>query len=82
MVVVRRLDAVLEATKADVLAMKERLDKAKITNQEGALRNAARQAFYNASPFTLLDQLQPLLLQAGTPAHPGGNPRGYRNSGA
>ena len=38
MVVLRRLDAVLEPTKQAVLEQKARLDKAKITNQDGALR--------------------------------------------
>jgi type I restriction enzyme M protein len=55
MTVIRRLDAVLESTKKDVLAMKERLDKAGITNQDAALKQASRQAFYNTSPFTLRD---------------------------
>jgi len=55
MTVLRRLDAVLEDTKPAVLATKKLLDVAGIVNQEGALRQAARQAFYNASPFTLRD---------------------------
>ncbi len=55
MVVIRRLDAVLEPTKQAVLDMKKMLDAAGITNQGAALRQAARQAFYNASPFTLRD---------------------------
>jgi type I restriction enzyme M protein len=55
MLVIRRLDAILEPTKQEVLAMKARLDKAKITNQDAALRQASKQAFYNASPFTLRD---------------------------
>jgi type I restriction enzyme M protein len=55
MLVLRRLDAVLEPTKADVLAMKASLDKAKITNQDAALRKASGQAFYNTSPYTLRD---------------------------
>jgi type I restriction enzyme M protein len=55
MVVIRRIDAVLEPTKQAVLAMKENLDKAGIANQDAALRNAAGQAFYNSSPFTLRD---------------------------
>lgn len=55
MTVIRRLDAVLEPTKQAVLAMKENLDKAGIVNQDAALRQAAGQAFYNASPFTLRD---------------------------
>ncbi len=55
MTVIRRLDAVLEPTKQATLDMKARLDKAGITNQEAALRQAAGQAFHNASPFTLRD---------------------------
>ena len=55
MTVLRRLDAVLEPSKADVLAMKAALDRASITNQDQALRQAAKQAFYNTSPFTLRD---------------------------
>src|SRR5438477_5565774 len=53
MAVLRRLDAVLEPTKKAVLEMKASLDKAKITNQDQALRQAAAQAFYNTSKFTL-----------------------------
>ncbi len=55
MTVIRRLDAVLEPTKEAVLAMRQRLDAAGITQQDGPLRSAAGQAFYNASPFTLRD---------------------------
>ncbi|MBZ5553983.1 MAG: type I restriction-modification system subunit M [Acidobacteriia bacterium] len=55
MTVIRRLDAVLEPTKQAVLDMKKRLDKSRITNQDAALRDAAKQAFYNSSPFTLRD---------------------------
>ncbi|MDO8725731.1 MAG: class I SAM-dependent DNA methyltransferase [Candidatus Methanoperedens sp.] len=55
MVVIRRLDAVLEPTKKAVLDMKKTLDDAKITNQDAALRQASGQAFYNTSPFTLRD---------------------------
>lgn len=55
MTVLRRLDAVLEPTKQAVLEMKASLDKAKITNQDAALRQAAGQAFYNTSKFTLRD---------------------------
>ena len=53
MTVIRRLDAVLEDTKPQVLAMKKTLDSAGITNQWGALCNTAGQAFCNASPFCL-----------------------------
>jgi len=55
MTVIRRLDAVLEPTKPEVLRMKETLEKAGITNKAQALRGAAGQAFYNDSPFTLRD---------------------------
>ncbi len=53
MTVLRRLDVVLEPSKQDVLAMKASLDRAGITNQDQALRQAAGQAFYNTSRFTL-----------------------------
>jgi type I restriction enzyme M protein len=55
MMVLRRLDAVLEPTNAAVLSMKDNLDKAGITNQDAALRQAAGQAFYNTSRFNLRD---------------------------
>lgn len=55
MTVLRRLDAVLEPTKEAVLDMKGSLDKAKIVHQDPALRQAAGQAFYNTSKFTLRD---------------------------
>ena len=55
MTVLRRLDAVLEPTKKAVLDMKATLDKAGITSQDLALRQAAGQAFYNTSKFTLRD---------------------------
>lgn len=55
MTVIRRLDAVLEPTKQNVLAMKASLDKAGVVHQDAALRQAAGQAFYNTSKFTLRD---------------------------
>ncbi|GIX00841.1 MAG: hypothetical protein KatS3mg111_4173 [Pirellulaceae bacterium] len=55
MTVLRRLDAVLEPNKQAVLDMKAKLDEAGITNQDPALRQAAGQAFYNTSKFTLRD---------------------------
>ena len=55
MTVIRRLDAVLEPTKDEVRAAKERLDAAGITNQDRALRQASGEAFYNTSPFRLRD---------------------------
>jgi type I restriction enzyme M protein len=55
MTVLRRLDAVLEPTKQAVLEMKASLDTAGIVHQDPALRQAAGQAFYNTSKFTLRD---------------------------
>jgi type I restriction enzyme M protein len=55
MTVLRRLDAVLEPTKQEVMNMKRLLDESGITNQDQALRQAAGQAFYNTSKFTLRD---------------------------
>ncbi len=55
MTVIRRVDAVLEGTKQEVLAMKKRLDDAGVTNQDAALKQAAGQSFYNISAFTLKD---------------------------
>ncbi|MYK69373.1 MAG: SAM-dependent DNA methyltransferase, partial [Gammaproteobacteria bacterium] len=55
MTVLRRLDAVLEPTKQAVLDMKDSLDEIGIADQKVALRQAAGQAFYNTSKFTLHD---------------------------
>jgi type I restriction enzyme M protein len=55
MTVLRRLDAVLEPTKQAVLDLKASLDAAQIVHQDPALRQAAGQAFYNTSKFTLRD---------------------------
>ncbi|MBN2464634.1 SAM-dependent DNA methyltransferase [candidate division WOR-3 bacterium] len=55
MTVLRRFDAVLEPTKQAVLDMNAKLDKARITNKDKALRGAAGQDFYNTSRFTLRD---------------------------
>jgi type I restriction enzyme M protein len=55
MTVIRRLDAVLEPTKEEVLKMKKQLDEAGITNQEAALCQVSKEAFYNTSPFRLRD---------------------------
>jgi type I restriction enzyme M protein len=51
--VLRRLDAVLEATKQKVIERKRFLDNNLVAEQEGALYMAAGQAFYNVSYFTL-----------------------------
>jgi type I restriction enzyme M protein len=55
MCVLRRMDAVLEPTKQQVLETRAMLDQAGITEQQAALKDAARQAFYNTSKFTLRD---------------------------
>ena len=55
MTVLRRLDACLEETKQQVLARKANLDKAGVVDQDRALRQAAGQAFYNTSKFTMND---------------------------
>jgi type I restriction enzyme M protein len=55
MCVIRRMDAVLEPTKQKVLDAKKMLDEAGITEQRAALCDAAGQAFYNTSKFTLRD---------------------------
>ena len=55
MTVLRRLDAVLEDSKKAVLDSKTMLDGAGVVEQDAALRQAAGQAFYNSSQFTLRD---------------------------
>lgn len=55
MTVLRRLDAVLEDSKQAVLDMKKTLDEAGVVEQDQALRQAAGQAFYNTSKFTMRD---------------------------
>ena len=55
MTVLRRLDALLEGSKQAVLDMKASLDGAGVVEQDPALRQAAGQAFYNTSRFTLRD---------------------------
>ncbi|MFZ1465394.1 MAG: class I SAM-dependent DNA methyltransferase, partial [Anaerolineae bacterium] len=55
MIVLRRLDAVLEPSKQAVLDMKVTLDSARIVHQDQTLRQAAGQAFYNTSKFTMRD---------------------------
>ena len=59
MTVLRRLDAVLEGSKQAVLDMKASLDGAGVVEQDPALRQAAGQAFYNTSRFTLRDPACP-----------------------
>jgi type I restriction enzyme M protein len=55
MTVLRRLDALLEESKQAVLDMKVSLDEANVIDQDPALRQAAGQAFYNTSRFTMRD---------------------------
>ncbi len=55
MTVLRRLDSILEPGKSAVLELKAQLDVAQIHHQDAALRQAAGQAFYNTSKFTLRD---------------------------
>src|SRR5580704_7986111 len=55
MCVLRRRDAVLEATKRAALEEKELLDAAGTTEHGAVLCDKAQQAFYNASKFTLKD---------------------------
>ena len=53
MMVIRRLDAVLEPTKEVVMATKATLDKSGVLDQDFALCRAAGQPDCNKSPFTL-----------------------------
>ena len=55
MTVIRRFDAVLEPTKHQVLEVDAKLKAAKVDNPDQALRQAAGQAFYNTSKFSLRD---------------------------
>jgi type I restriction enzyme M protein len=55
MIVIRRLDALLEPTKQAVLENRDFLDKHGVSDQRIALAQASGQAFYNTSPFTLRD---------------------------
>ena len=55
MTVIRRLDAVLEPTKQDVLAMKKRLDAAGDNQSRCRALSASGESFYNTSPFRLRD---------------------------
>lgn len=59
MTVIRRLDALLEPTKEEVLKWHKFLDEKKILEQADALKKASRYEFYNTSKFTfkrLLDE--------------------------
>ena len=52
LLVLRRLDAVLETTKAEVLAKAKELEGSGLGNVDPILRRAAGQSFYNTSPLT------------------------------
>ena len=53
MLVLRRIDVLLEPTKGKVLERKEQLDKFGVTNQDQTLCMASGFPFYNTSKFTL-----------------------------
>lgn len=55
MIVLRRLDAVLEPTKQEVLATKQQLDEVGVLEQDEALCSIAGQAFCNKSPWVMRD---------------------------
>ena len=55
MTVIRRLDAVLDPTKQDVLKMMKILDDAGVVDQRSGLCKASGESFYNTSPFRLRD---------------------------
>ena len=55
MIVIRRLDAVLEDTKQAVIEMSKKLDEMHVANKFKPLCSVAGHAFYNASPFCLRD---------------------------
>ncbi|NUQ23520.1 MAG: SAM-dependent DNA methyltransferase [Saprospiraceae bacterium] len=50
--VLRRLDAILEASKDKVLEMNNKLEELHIDNKEPQLRKTSGYAFYNTSPYT------------------------------
>ncbi len=53
MMVLRRIDVLLEPTKQQVLTMKQQLDKNHIDNQAPILYNVTGYPFYNTSKFTM-----------------------------
>lgn len=53
MMVLRRIDVLLEPTKKQVISMKENLDKNHIDNQAPILYNVTGYPFYNTSKFTM-----------------------------
>lgn len=66
MLVLRRIDVLLEPTKDAVIQMKDQLDKNKIENQAPVLYNITGYPFYNTSKFTmktLKSEIDPLRLK-------------------
>lgn len=66
MLVLRRIDVLLEPTKDAVIQMKEQLDKNKIENQAPVLYDITGYPFYNTSKFTmktLKSEIDPLRLK-------------------
>ncbi len=66
MLVLRRIDVLLEPTKDAVIQMKEQLDKNKIENQAPVLYDITGYPFYNTSKFTmktLKSEIEPLRLK-------------------
>ena len=66
MLVLRRIDVLLEPTKDAVIRMKEQLDKNKIENQAPVLYDITGYPFYNTSKFTmktLKSEIDPLRLK-------------------
>ena len=66
MLVLRRIDVLLEPTKDSVIQMKEQLDKNKIENQAPVLYDITGYPFYNTSKFTmktLKSEIDPLRLK-------------------
>ena len=66
MLVLRRIDVLLEPTKDAVIQMKEQLDKNKIENQAPVLYDITSYPFYNTSKFTmktLKSEIDPLRLK-------------------
>ena len=58
MTVLRRLDAVLEATKEDVMAQKRILDDRGIAHQDGPLCQASGHPFYIPNPLRPLEEIR------------------------
>lgn len=53
MMVLRRIDVLLEPTKEALLTMKQKLDESNIQNQDPILHSVTGYPFYNTSKFTM-----------------------------